>query len=258
MRDPYQPGKSIVHRLDARVKFILTLALILTGALAASGAWIVYVLLMMVALSGAVLAELGIGFVLRRALLALPFVLAAVPVLFTQPGTALLSLPIGDVTLAGLERFGGIALKSWVSLQVAILLVSTTPMPELLLALQALRLPRLLVAMTGLMWRYLFLMMEEVERLLRARQARSSTIGDARHPGGTLVWRAQVTGGMAGSLLVRSFERSDRVYAAMLARGYDGEVRLLPRLPMPAWNIWVLAVGLLFCLFVSLLGILYA
>jgi cobalt/nickel transport system permease protein len=233
-------------------------ALIVTGAIAAPGAWIVYVILLTVTLSTAVLSELGIGYVLRRAFLVLPFVLAALPVLFTQPGPALLGLGPFSLTVTGLERFLGIVLKSWISLQAAIVLVATTSMPDLLVALRALHLPRLLVTMIALMWRYLFLMVEEVQRLLRARLARSRVGEDGRRSGASVIWRAQVTGGMAGSLLVRSFERSDRVYAAMLARGYDGEIRLLPGPRPAAWNGWVLGMGLLFFMLVTLLGVIYA
>ena len=54
-----------------------------------------------------------------------------------------------------------------------------------------------------------------------------------------MAWRARVTGGMAGNLFLRAFERSDRIYMAMLSRGYDGEVRSapLPPLGMTSWLI---------------------
>jgi cobalt/nickel transport system permease protein len=129
----------------------------------------------------------------------------------------------------GLERFLTIAFKSWISIQAAILLATTTSFPDILLAMRALRLPRLLVAIIGLMWRYIFVIVDEVLRLLRARSSRSAhSPQPGLRPGGTLWWRARVTGGMAGSLFLRSMERSDRIYNAMLARGYDGEVRSLP------------------------------
>ena len=80
-----------------------------------------------------VLSELGVGYVLKRALLAFPFVLAALPVIFTVPGPSIFSLPIGPWTLTasqpGLERFISIALKSWISVQAAIVLATTTPFP---------------------------------------------------------------------------------------------------------------------------------
>jgi cobalt/nickel transport system permease protein len=231
--DPYRPRISPVHRLDARVKFVLALAFILTTALIPIGAWPVYILLFSLIVSVEVLSELGVGYVLKRAALTLPFVLAALPVLFTLEGPTLLSLPLGDETLTvtrtGLERFASLAVKSWLSVQAAIVLASSTPFPELLQAMRAVGVPRLLVAIFGLMWRYLFVLVDEALRLLRARTSRSSRSGQpGLKPGGSLAWRGRVAGGMAGSLFLRAFERSDRIYNAMLARGYDGEARALP------------------------------
>jgi cobalt/nickel transport system permease protein len=244
--DPFKEGRSLAHRLDARVKLVLVVAFILTVALTPTAAWPVYVLLLALAWSAELLSELGIRFYLKRALLAVPFVMAAVPVLFTISGAVLLRLPFGlEITQPGLERFLSVALKSWISVQMAILLASTTPFPEILMAMRALRLPRLLVAIIGLMWRYLFVMADEALRLMRARQARSGDSGAAeKRPGGSVVWRAKVTGGMAGNLFLRSLERSDRIYMAMLSRGYDGEVRTLPAPAVSAANWAALGLGL--------------
>jgi cobalt/nickel transport system permease protein len=111
--------------------------------------------------------------------------------------------------------------------------------------MRAVRLPRLLVAIFGLMWRYLFVLVDEALRLLRARSARSGVSDNSEaRPGGRVAWRARVAGGMAGNLFVRSIERSDRIYQAMLSRGYDGEVRSLP-LPGLRPSDWLtLAAGL--------------
>lgn len=247
--DPYRQRASLIHRLDARVKLVLALAFILTNSLLPVGAWPAYLLMLALVLSAAVLADLGLGFALKRSALALPFVLAALPLLFTVDGPALFSLPLGFATLTatapGLERFASLALKSWVSVQAAVLLAAVTPFPELLGAMRALRVPKLLVAIIGLMWRYLFVLVDEAMRLMRARQARSS-VSDlpGLHPGGTLAWRARTTGGMAGSLFVRSMDRSDRIYTAMVSRGYDGEVRAL-KLPRVGRAQWIAAAALI-------------
>ncbi|MFM8323181.1 MAG: cobalt ECF transporter T component CbiQ [Chloroflexota bacterium] len=248
--DPYRAGSSLVHALDARVKFVLALAFILTTALAPPGAWAAYILLLAVVLSVELLSELGVAFVLRRSMLALPFVLAALPVLFTIDGPVLFQARLGAWTLtatsAGLARLAAIGLKSWISVQAAILLATTTSFPDLLMAMRAVRVPRLLVAIFGLMWRYLFVLADEVMRLSRARQARS---GQSDRPGlrsgGSLAWRARITGGMAGNLFLRAFERSDRIYTAMLSRGYDGEVRAAPLPPLAPLSWGVLWSGLL-------------
>lgn len=258
--DPYLPVDSAVHRLDARVKLPLALVFILVTALTPHGAWAVYLLLWAILLAAVILSELGISLVLKRALLALPFMLAALPVLFTLKGTPMATFTIGSFNLSltnsGLERFASIALKSWISVQCAVLLAASTQITDLLKAMRTIRIPRLLVAIIGLMYRYLYVMVAEVQRLLTARNSRS---GESEQPGlkpgGSVRWRAAVTGGMAGNLLLRSFERSDRVYSAMLARGYDGEVRSYPQPGITTQNRLVLIIGLILLLLILLTGI---
>jgi len=247
--DPYRPRSSPIHRLDGRVKFVLTLAFILTTSLLPTGAWVSYGTLFGLILLVEFLSALGVGYVLKRSALAFPFVLAALPVIFTVKGPILAHLPFGLVISGmGLERFASIALKSWLSVQAAVVLAASTQFPELLVAMRAVHLPRLLVALFGLMWRYLFVFADEVLRLTRARAARSgqSELPDAK-TGGSVAWRARVTGGMAGNLFLRAFERSDRIYMAMLARGYDGEVRTLslPGIRRVHWLVFIAGLAIL-------------
>ena len=233
--DPYRPMPSPIHAMDGRVKFVLAVGYILTVSLTPIGAWPAYITLLALAISLEMISLLGVGYVMKRASLALPFVLAAVPLAFTVEGTRIFSFHLGPWTLAasaeGLARFASVALKSWLSVQVAVVLASSTPFPELLQAMRFVGVPRLLVAMFGLMWRYLFVLADEALRLLRARAARSGIQREAagrkepRRTGGSLAWRGRVAGGLAGSLFLRAFERSDRIYVAMLSRGYDGESR---------------------------------
>jgi cobalt/nickel transport system permease protein len=264
--DPYRPLASPIHTLDGRVKFVLTVAFILTVSLTPYGAWPVYLLLLSLMISVEILSGLGVGFVLRRAALALPFVLAALPLVFTTPGRELVRLPLGPWTLvasiSGMLRFANVAVKSWLSVQAAIVLASSTPFPDLLLAMRAVHIPRLLVAMFGLMWRYLFVLADEALRLMRARASRS---GHARQvdgglkpvrPGGSLAWRARVAGGMVGSLFLRAIERSDRIYVAMLSRGYDGEVRSFALPPLSLRARGTLLMGLLILGLLWLVGLL--
>jgi cobalt/nickel transport system permease protein len=73
--------------------------------------------------------------------------------------------------------------------------------------------------------------------MMRARAARSASADGTG--GGTAAWRLKVVGGMIGSLFLRSYERSERVYAAMLARGFDGELRHMHGRSLTASD-WVL------------------
>lgn len=173
-------------------------------------------------------ARLGPLRLSRGAFIAAPFLLAALPLVFVRPEQPMGSVDLGPLTLTvsgeGLRIFTTIALKSWLSVQVALLLTFTTPFHDLVDALRELRLPRILVAIIGFMYRYLAVLGEEAQRLMRARAARSAVL-EGGAGGGSLAWRARVTGNMVGSLFLRSYERSERIYAAMQARGFDGTFR---------------------------------
>ncbi|MRR10699.1 cobalt ECF transporter T component CbiQ, partial [bacterium] len=97
--DPYHDGRSLIHHLDARIKLLLALAFILASALTPAGAWPIYLILLALLLAVEVLSEEPIGFSLKRSLLALPFVLAALPVIFTLPGQTLFSISLGNTQI---------------------------------------------------------------------------------------------------------------------------------------------------------------
>lgn len=227
MLELFQHRSSPITQLDARVKIIFTLAFIIAISMTPSGAWPAYILFFTIVLSVNLISRLGIGFVQKRALLALPFILSALPLIFFGPSPIVL-YSLGDnlsipISTPGLVRFISVALKAWISVQMAILLASSTPFSELLSGFRLLHIPGIFISIIEMMWRYLFLMIEEVGRLIRARASRSSRLPERRPSGGSVIWRATVAGGMAGSLFIRSIERSERVYAAMLSRGYNGE-----------------------------------
>jgi cobalt/nickel transport system permease protein len=123
--------------------------------------------------------------------------------------------------------FATIALKSWISVQAALLLAFTTPFHDLVDGLRQLRLPRVMVAIISFMYRYLAVLGEESTRMSRARASRSAGTPSGGKGGRSIAWRARVTGSMVGSLFLRSYERSERIYAAMQARGFEGEFRHL-------------------------------
>ena len=228
--DHYQSLDSPVHRLDPRVKVVVTVGFILSNVLLPDGAWLAFALSWALLLLLAWRAGLGFRFVLTRSLVALPFALAAVTAIFSVPGTPVFALKIGPwllvATDAGLVRFASILLRSWLSVQMAIILTATTPFPDLIHALRHLRLPGVLIATVSFMYRYLFVLSDETVRLMRAREARSARL-DGRQSGGSVLWRAQIAGNMAGQLFLRSYERSERIYNAMLARGYRGTLLTL-------------------------------
>ncbi len=228
--DRYHAGQSLVHRLDPRVKVVLTVLFIVSNLLIPDGAWLGFALALGMVVVASALSGLGWDFSLKRSFVALPFALAALTVLFSIPGPALVSFHLGPervtITEPGVLRFVSILARSWISVQMAILLVATTQFPDLIHALRHLRFPAILTAVISFMYRYLFVLSDEVMRLLRARQARSARLpGTKGAP--SVGFQAHVAGNLAGQLFLRSYERSDRIYNAMLARGYTGQLLTL-------------------------------
>lgn len=254
--DRYQPGHSPLHQADPRVKVVVTFVLIGGIALTPTRAWPAYPALWTLVAGLAALGRFSAWRMARLGTVALPFMLVAVPLLITVPGPAWALGGGVAISQAGLARFVAILLKSWLSVQVALLLTLTTPFTDLVWALGSLRVPGTLVALIAFMVRYSTTLGEEAERLLRARAARSAQ-AEGRPAGGTLFWRARVAGGMVGNLFLRSYERSERVYAAMLARGYAGEMRRLTPPPLAPGVMLVGAVPVVILVLIELAAALW-
>jgi cobalt/nickel transport system permease protein len=256
--DHFQQHDSVIHRLDPRVKVVVTLLFIVSNAVLPDGAWLAFVLAWAVLLLCSWLARLSLGFLITRSFVALPFALAAVTAVFTLPGQPIFAVKFASWNLVatdtGLIRFFSIMVRSWVSVQMAILLTASTPFPDLIHALRHLRVPDILVATVSFMYRYLFVLSDEIVRLLRAREARSARLDGKRRAGGTIGWRAKVAGSMAGQLFLRSYERSERVYNAMLARGYKGTLLTLNPHEMQASDWAIAGIALCFIALVQIVG----
>ena len=224
--DRHIPRDSPVHRFDPRLKLVLAVTAIVGIALLPSGSFGAFAIVWLVTVAASSLARLGPWRLTRSSWIVLPFVIVALPLIFTRPGEVLVTFDVGPfsltITQEGVRDALSIVTKSWLSVQVALLLAYTTPFPTLIDALRSLRLPAIMVSIISFMYRYLAVIGEAAGRMNRARDARSAS--GAGH-GGNITWRARVAGSMVGSLFIRSYERSERVYAAMLARGFDGTLR---------------------------------
>jgi cobalt/nickel transport system permease protein len=234
--DRYVSRHSAVHRADARLKIVVVAAIVLGIALLPVGVFVAYLLVWVALTIASVAGRLGTFRLVRGSWVVLPFALVAVPLLFTREGETVLAFGLGplDLTItdAGIRDTLSIVIKSWLSVQAALLLTYTTPFSGLVDGLRALRIPAVIVNIISFMYRYLAVLLDEAGRMNRGRSARSAAAPQGRSGGG-LVWRARVTGSMVGSLFIRSYERSERVYAAMLARGFDGTFRTTPS-PRPS------------------------
>jgi cobalt/nickel transport system permease protein len=226
--DKYSHLNSPVHRRDPRLKFLLSLLFIIAVVLTPAGSWLTFAAYFGMLAAVFAISRLPLGYVLKRSLVILPFVLLlGIINLFTRPGAELLGFDLGgwhlSVTDGGLIFIGTLLARSWLSVLSLILLTSTTALPALLKGIERLGAPKVLVMIMSFMYRYLFLLIDEVLRMKQARDSRS--VGNP-----TTSFQAKTVGSMIGSLFIRSYERGERVYAAMAARGFEGRSRTLNEL----------------------------
>jgi cobalt/nickel transport system permease protein len=225
--DRYSDRNSLVHRLDPRTKLVAVFLFILAVGLTSPAMWPVFAVYFIVVATLIVLSRVPVFYVLKRSLVIIPFVLViAVFIPFFKEGEAIGSYNLWiwkvSLTYNGLQVLGTILVKAWLSILSLILLTSTTKITDLLRGLEQLRLPGVMVMILSFMYRYIFILVDEVMRMKQAR--------DSRNFGGSRLRQLKTIGNMAGTLFIRSYERGERVYDAMLSRGFDGQSRTLHHL----------------------------
>jgi cobalt/nickel transport system permease protein len=196
--DKYGKLHSPVHHLPAQLKFwavIGILFLTISFPISFFSFFIAEIIFLLVL---AAFSKIPPGFLFRRILFLEPFVL----------GVAVLSLfqPNGETI------FVTILIKSTFCLFTVILFSNTTPFSELLGVLRRIHTPAILVTILSLMYRYVFVLIDELERMKRARLSRTF-VQKRVH-----IWRAFTS--ILGQLFVRSSERAERIYHAMVSRGW--------------------------------------
>lgn len=167
-------------------------------------------------------AEIPWSYMAKRLVLETPFVLFALLLPFFGSGeqTEFLGL---TVSIEGLWAAWNILIKASLGLLTTVLLAATTSTAEILRGMERLHVPRVITAIAGFMIRYAEVIGGEMRRMRIARESRGY---DPRW-----FWQVRGLAATAGTLFVRSFERGERVYLAMLSRGFDGT---LPRASMSA------------------------
>lgn len=194
-------GDSPVHRLDPRVKIVGLIGLVVVSVSLPPGAWLAFGALAAVLVGLVVVAGLRPRHVLRRMTVEVPFLLAAAVLPFTVEDGVVLGVTVGA--------------KITIGVLAMVILSSTTPFPRLLRGFELLRTPRPIVVIVAFMWRYLHVLGEQVSNMQTARAARGYS---AR-----FFWQAAAsTGSLVATMFVRSLGRGERVYLAMLSRGYNG------------------------------------
>jgi cobalt/nickel transport system permease protein len=214
IEEPFSEGASLAHRLDPRGKIVV--AVLFAVLIAVSKSYVATLAGLGLALIWLALARLPLKKVAHRLLVVNSFIFFLWIVLpLTYPGNPVLEFGPLAATRQGLIFTGLITLKSNAIIIALIALVATVPVVTLGQAMHDLRLPDKLCHLLLFTYRYLYVFEQEFHRLVQAMKIRGFRPRTNMH-----TYRSYSY--LAAMLLVRSYDRADRVFQAMLCRGFHG------------------------------------
>ena len=210
---------TLVHRLDPRVKILVSFLFILVVVsfpkyeISGLMPFFIYPVFLLA------VGDIPVKAIAKKVLFVSPF---AVFIGIFNPllDTAVIVNPLGMPISGGWISFFSIIIKFILTVSTALLLIAVTSFPGICEGLERLKFPRLLVIQLLFLYRYLFVLLEEALRIVRAREARS--FGQKGREIKTFIRLISI-------LLLRTVERSERIYQAMLSRGFKGEIRVFRR-----------------------------
>ena len=205
---------TLIHRLDPRTKVIATFAFIVTVVSFPKyeiAGLIPFFLFPAVIFS---LGDIPVWFILKKVLIVSTF---AIFIGIFNPlfDTRVLYNLFGISVSGGWISFSSILLKFFLTMCSALLLISTTSFPGICHALRKLGIPEIFISQLLFLYRYIFVLVEETLRMVRARDLRSF----GKRGKGMSVFI-----NLIGTLFMRTIERAERIYQAMLSRGFSGTI----------------------------------
>jgi cobalt/nickel transport system permease protein len=214
----YLDHDSPVHRLAPEVKILATLLYTIVVVITPREEFLAfagYALLLAVV---AILVRVRPLWLAKRATIELPFVLLAIVLPFAGAGERVTWLG-QSLSVDGLYGAWNIFIKGTLGVLAALLLAASTTMRDLILGLDRLHCPKVFTQIATFMLRYLDILIDDARRMRIARLSRGY---DPR-----FLWQVKALAVGLGALFLRAYERGERVYLAMMSRGYTG------RLPEP-------------------------
>ena len=206
--------QTAIHRLDPRAKVLTTLCFIVCVVsfdkyqISAMLPFLIYPVALIA------VGDLPPGYILRKVMIVIPFALMIG--LFNPVFDRQIIMQIGTMDISGgWLSFYSILIRAILTASAVVVLVATTGFPAICEALEKLGMPQVFAVQLLFLYRYIFVLTDEGVRIARARQLRTF---------GRRGLGIRQFGSLAGHLLLRTWERAERVHMAMLARGFSGEV----------------------------------
>ncbi|MCX7769586.1 MAG: cobalt ECF transporter T component CbiQ [Proteobacteria bacterium] len=204
--------ETFIHNIDARVKLVIVILYIISVISYSKYTVSSLFPFLLIPVLFMTLGEIPVKFVLKRLVVVSPFIFFIAifnPLLERNIAFYIYGIPINYGTIS----FISIIIKFVLTVSIIIILVATTSFAGLCYALRYFKIPEIFVNQLLFLYRYIFVLTEEAMRMIRARDMRSFG-----KKGTELNFYTK----LAGSLLVRSINRAERIYYAMLSRGFNG------------------------------------
>lgn len=209
---------SFLSEMDPRIKILTVIYFIFVISICGVDSHLSFYLFGFILIVLALLSKISLTIFLKRYLIILPFLIVIIALLpFSKEGKEILSLDLKFITLQitdlGMKTFFNVFIKSFLSISALIILSATTSFADSIKALKALKVPLMIITILSFMYRYLYLMVEEVRNMKMAV--------DARDFGRNKIVRLKALAGAVAVFFLRSYERSESIYYAMVSRNFD-------------------------------------
>lgn len=201
--DKYAEINSPIQRIEPRIKTLAFILSVFITAYLGKGKELSVLILFLESFILILISKLPLKLYLKRLMLVMPPIIVFSAVYGFENGSF------------SYYSFSFYTLKAAACFNFIFLLVATTRFESLLKALRFFKTPLIIVSILSFLYRYVFVIQDELERMLRAKDARFSTSDKKIN--------LRLNFNLIGMLFLRSLERSERIYRSMLARGFEVE-----------------------------------
>ena len=213
--DRYAGMDSPIHRIEPRIKVISFGVLIVSAVFA--GTVQAALLFLVVAAALLLASRLPVRFILARVKVISVFVIPILILMpFTVTGTPVFSLGPLVASAEGISFAVLVTIRSVAAIVLVVTMLGTQRFDTTLKALALLRVPGIIIQMLLFTYRYIYVMIDEFLRIWSSMRAKGYKFRFSRHG-------LSMIGNLIGMLLIKSYERAERVYQAMIAKGYTGK-----------------------------------
>ncbi|MCX7991269.1 MAG: cobalt ECF transporter T component CbiQ [Proteobacteria bacterium] len=230
---------TFIHRLDARIKVLISVLFVISVVSFPKYEILRLMPYFLFPVIFIALGDIPVGFLAKRVLIVSGFIFFIAlfnPIIDRKVAFYFFNIPVSY----GLISFFSIFIKFFLTISILILLVATTSFSGICYALRYFRVPEIFVNQLLFLYRYIFVLFEETMRMVRAKELRSFG-----NKGGDIKSFIKLT----GNLLIKSIERAERIYYAMLSRGFVGSMPYLRKKRIDIYDISFFAISFVFLVF---------